>query len=332
MQEILSQNEIDSLLDALTSGKLDVEEIKQTSTVAPPTKPYDFRRPNKFSKEHLRSMEMLHQNFSRLLTSFFSGYLRAAINVEVASVGQMIYEEFMRSIPSPTVLTIFECSPLEGAAIMETNSQVIFPLIDLMFGGPGTATDKSRELTDIETTVVKRLYSRVLEHLAAAWHDLYEIEPQIRNIESNPRMQQLYSPNEVVALVTFSVSIDEEPRGLMNLCIPYIVLEPIIPKLSVRQQFLRQSGGPREEDTRWIKHWLGYSGIGMEVVLGETNITVNDFLQLQGDDILVLSRRVDQDLEMYVENEIKFGVQAGRINKNMAVQVVSLIEGGKGSD
>ncbi len=331
MQEILSQNEIDSLLEALTSGRLDVEEIKHT--VAPaPSKPYDFRRPNKFSKEHLRSLEMLHQNFSRLLASFFSGYLRASINVEVASVGQMIYEEFMRSIPSPTVLTIFECSPLEGAAIMETNSQVIFPLIDLMFGGPGTATDKARELTDIELTVVKRLYGRVLEHLASAWQDLYRIEPSIVSIEANPRMQQMYSPNEVVALVTFSVSIEEEPRGLMNLCIPYIVLEPVIPNLSVRQQFLRQTGGPKEEDTRWIKHWLGFSSVAAEVILGETHITVRDFLHLQKNDVLVLSRRIDQDLELFVENELKFGVQAGRVDKGLAVQVVSLIEGGKDNE
>ncbi|KJR98180.1 MAG: flagellar motor switch protein FliM [Peptococcaceae bacterium BRH_c4a] len=326
MQEILSQNEIDSLLEALTTGKLDVEEIKHTAAPTP-SKPYDFRRPNKFSKEHLRSLEMLHQNFARLLSSFFSGYLRASINIEVASVGQMIYEEFMRSIPSPTVLTIFQCRPLEGAAIMETNSQVVFPLIDLMFGGPGTATDKTRELTDIEITVVRRLYQRVLENLSAAWHDLYEIEPEIEGIETNPRMQQMYSPNEVVALITFSVSIEEEPRGLINLCIPYIVLEPVISRLSVRQQFIRQTGGPKEEEAKWIKHWLGYSNVGMDVILGEASITIRDFIQLQTDDVLMLSRKIDHDLELYVENELKFGVQAGRVNKNLAVQVVALIEG-----
>ncbi|MFZ5644585.1 MAG: flagellar motor switch protein FliM [Bacillota bacterium] len=327
VQEILSQNEIDSLLEALTTGKLDVEEIKHTAAPTV-TKPYDFRRPNKFSKEHLRSLEMLHQNFARLLSSFFSGYLRAAINVEIASVGQMIYEEFMRSIPSPTVLTIFQCKPLEGAAVMETNTQVVFPLIDLMFGGPGTATDKSRELTDIEITVVRKLFQRVLsEHFAAAWHDLYEIEPIIESIETNPRMQQLYSPNEVVALITFSVSIDEEPRGLINLCIPYIVLEPVVSKLSVRQQFVRQTGGSKDDEIKWIKHWMGFSNVGIEVVLGETQISVRDFLQLEVDDVLTLSRTVNHDLELYVENELKFGVQAGRVNKNLAVQVVALIEG-----
>ncbi len=328
MQEILSQSEIDSLLDALTSGKIDVTEVAKASETVE-AKPYDFRRPNKFSKEHLRSLEMVHQHFARILSSFYSGYLRTAINVEVASVGQMIYEEFMRSIPSPTVLKIIDLSTLNGLVVMETNNSVVFPLIDLLFGGPGSSTDKSRELTDIEVTVVKNLYDKVLENLAVAWQDLYEIKPVINSIETNPRMQQLYSPNEVVALITFSVSIDDEQRGLMNLCIPYIVLEPVISKLSVKQQFLRGSISPRDKEIAMIKHWLGFSELNLEVVLGETEITVNDFLILQTDDVLVLSRRIDQDLDLYVEDELKFGVQAGRVNQNLAVQVVSLNEGGK---
>lgn len=328
MQEILSQGEIDSLLEALTSGKLDVEEVKQAAPSTVSTRLYDFRRPNKFSKEHLRTLEMLHQNYSRLLSSFFSGYLRSSINVEVASVGQMIYEEFIRSIPSPTVMTILELSPLEGAVLMETNSQVVFPFIDLMFGGPGSAVEKTRELTDIELSVVRRLYSRVVEHLAVAWHDMYEITPSIQGIETNPRMQQLYSPNEVVALITFSVTMNDEPRGLINLCLPYIVLEPMIFRLSVRQQFLRQSGGPKEEDVKWLGHWLEHSRVGLEALLGVTEITISDFLNLNIGDVMLLNRRVDHDLDLFVEGKLKFAVQAGKVEDKMAVQVVALTEGG----
>jgi len=112
----------------------------------------------------------------------------------------------------------------------------------------------------------------------------------------------------------------------MNLCIPYIVLEPVMSRLSVRQQFIRQTGGPKDEDTKWIKHWLGYSNVNMEVILGEASITIRDFIQLQTDDVLILSRKINNDLELFVENELKFGVQAGRVNKNLAVQVVALIE------
>ncbi|GBF33214.1 flagellar motor switch protein FliM [Desulfocucumis palustris] len=329
MQEILSQGEIDSLLEALTSGKLDAEEVKQSGPVAVHTKAYDFRRPNKFSKDHLRTLEMLHQNFARLLSSFLSGYLRSSINVEVASTGQMIYEEFIRSIPSPTVIAVLQLAPLEGAVLMETNSQVVFPLIDLMFGGPGSSSDTIRELTDIEVSVVRKLYSRMLEHLSVAWQDMFQIEPNIQGIETNPRMQQLYSPNEVVALITFSVSLNDEPRGLINLCLPFIVLEPMISRLSVRQQFLRQSSGPRDEDMKWLKHWLGYSNVGLDVVLGEVDVSINDFLNLNTGDVLVLNRRLDQDLNLLIEGEMKFGVQAGRMNRKLAVQVVSLTEGGR---
>ncbi len=331
MQEILSQGEIDSLLEALTSGKIDAEEVKQAGPVAVHTKAYDFRRPNKFSKDHLRTLEMLHQNFARLLSSFLSGYLRSSINIEVASAGQMIYEEFIRSIPSPTVISVLELNPLEGAVLMETNSQVIFPLIDLMFGGPGSSTETIRELTDIEVSVVRKLYLRMLEHLSQAWHDLFHIDPVIQGIETNPRLQQLYSPNEVVALITFSVSLNDEPRGLINLCLPFIVLEPMISRLSVRQQFLRQSGGPKEEDLKWLRYWLGYSDVKMDVVLGEADVTVNDFLILNPGDVLILSRRMDQDLGLYVEGELKFGVQAGRLDSKLAVQVVALTEGGRGN-
>ncbi|NHM28233.1 flagellar motor switch protein FliM [Desulfofundulus sp. TPOSR] len=322
MQEVLSQGEIDSLLAALTSGELSLEEAKKPP--APAVKSYDFRRPNKFSKEHLRTLEMLHQHFARLLSSFLSGYLRAAANVELASVGQMIYEEFIRSIPSPTALAVFSLNPLEGSALMEINAQVVFPMLDLLFGGPGTSTDQMRELTEIEVTVVKRLVERILEHLAQAWHDFYSVEPEVQAIETNPRMQQLYSPNEVVALITFAVSINEEERGFINLCLPYILMEPVISRLSVRQQFSRQVGAPRPEDMERLGYWLGFSRVELQVILGETEITVHELLQLQEGDVLVLNRHLNQDLDLYVEGERKFGVQAGRVGQNLAVQVVSL--------
>lgn len=328
MQEILSQGEIDSLLEALNTGTLDIEEVKKTSEAAA-VKPYDFRRPNKFSKEHLRTLEMLHQQFARLLSSFLSGYLRSSINVEVASVGQMIFEEFMRSIPSPTIMTLFEVKPLEGTALLETSTQLAFPIIDLLFGGPGTSIDQQRELTDIELIVIRKLLTRILEHLATSWQDFYAITPNIQTIETNPRMHQLYSANEVVALITLNVYINDESRGLLNLCLPYILLEPMISLLSVRQQFLRRSSASKPDDLRWLQHWLGFSDVSLQVRLGETELTVEEFMNIQEGDVLILDRRVDRDLDMYVEDELKFAVQAGKIGENLAVQVVALSEGEK---
>jgi len=158
MQEILSQGEIDSLLQAISTGDIPVQDA-EASTSSPKVKGYDFRRPNKFSKEHLRTLEMLHQQFARHLSSFLSGYLRTNINIELASVGQIIYDEFIRSVPTPTILTVFDLEPLNGSAIMEANTGFVFPIIDLMFGGNGSANDLNRELTDIEIQVTRKMMS-----------------------------------------------------------------------------------------------------------------------------------------------------------------------------
>lgn len=323
MQEVLSQGEIDALLAALSAGELSLAEEAPKAPAAR-VRPYDFRRPNKFSREHLRTLEMLHQQFARLLSTFLSGYLRAAVNVELASVGQMIFEEFSRSIPTPTALAIFSLKPLEGSALLEAGPPVVFSMLDLLFGGPGAAGEQMREFTDIELTVVKKLAAFILDHLAQAWQDFQPVEPEVQAVETNPRMLRLYSPNEVMALLTFNVSINEEDRGLLNLCLPYLLMEPVISQLSIRQQFSRRMPAPRAEDMQRLGYWLGFSRVELTVVLGETEITLSELLQLQEGDVLVLERSVNQDLEMFVEGERKFYVQPGRVGDTLAVQVVAL--------
>lgn len=325
MQEILSQSEIDSLLQALNTGNLPADQQESTGQAAK-IKNYDFRRPNKFSKEHLRTLEMLHQHFARHLSSFLAGYLSTNINIELASTGQIIYDEFVRSIPTPTVLAVFELSPLNGPAILEANTSFIFPVIDLMFGGSGTAGDMGRELTDIEIQVTRRLMSRMLDNLVPTWHDIVELQPVIRSIETNPRLQQLYSPNDVVALLTFTVTMGENDQGMINLCLPYMVLDPVIDKLSMRQQFVRQFTSSTEQDHQNIVHWLNQCEVDITAVIGSTRITVEDFLQIQAGDVIVLDKDVNSDLHVFVGDSLKFGAQAGLVGDNLAVQVVSLIE------
>lgn len=324
MQEVLSQSEIDAMLEALTQGNLPVEEMEVGSV--PKVKNYDFRRPNKFSKEHLRTLEMLHQHYARHLSSFLSGYLRSNVNIELASVSQIIFDEFIRSIPTPTVLTVFDILPLNGSAIMETNNSFIFPVIDMVFGGSGTTGELNRELTDIEIQVTKKIMTRILEYLIPTWHDIYEIKPEVRSIETNPRLQQLYAPNEVVALITLSVIIGESDQGMINICLPYIMLDPVIAKLSVHQQFIRQTPADFEENRKLITHWLGQCAVDITAVIGETAVTVEDFLQVQTGDVIVLDKNVDHDLDVYVGESVKFGAQVGSVGDNLAVQIVSLVE------
>lgn len=325
MQEILSQSEIDSLLQALSSGDIPVQET-ETAAAAPKVKDYDFRRPNKFSKEHLRTLEMLHQQFARHLSSYLSGYLRNNINIELASVGQIIYDEFIRSVPTPTILTVFDLEPLNGSAIMEANTGFVFPIIDLMFGGSGSTTDLNRELTDIEIQVTKKMMGRILEFLVPTWQDIYKIKPEVRSIETNPRLQQLYSPNEVVALLTFSITVGENDQGMINLCLPYIMLDPVIARLSVRQQFIRQFASEKEDSYKKIVHWLNMCELDVTAIIGEATITVSDFLQLQKGDVIVLDNDVHHDLNVLIGESMKLGAQAGSVGENLAIQIVSIIE------
>ncbi|SFQ97165.1 flagellar motor switch protein FliM [Desulfoscipio geothermicus] len=325
MQEILSQGEIDSLLQALNTGSIPVQEIETTGEMAK-VKSYDFRRPNKFSKEHLRTLEMLHQHYARHLSSFLSGYLRTNINIELASVSQIIFDEFIRSIPTPTILTVFDLLPLNGSAIMEANTGFIFPIIDLLFGGNGSTGDLNRELTDIETQVTKKIVARMLEYLVPTWQDIFEIKPEVRSIETNPRLQQLYSPNEVVALLTFTVTLGENDQGMINLCLPYIMLDPVIAKLSVRQQFIRQFSSTQEDNTKNIAYWLNRCEVDITAVLGDAGITVEDFLQIQQGDVIVLDKNINSDLDVLVGDNLKFGAQVGAVGDNLAIQIVSLIE------
>ncbi|MBE0467731.1 MAG: flagellar motor switch protein FliM, partial [Candidatus Desulforudis sp.] len=226
MKEILSQGEIDAILSAVATGRVKAEDLRETEAQAA-YKPYDFRRPNKFSKDQLRTLQTLHEGYARILSNFLSGYLSANIVVRVASVDQFTFDDFVRSVPVPTVLTIFSLKPLKGMAVMETNPQFLFPIIDLLFGGPGEIPKRVRELTDIELSVIRKLTGKLLESFQLAWQDVYNVEPQIESMETNPRLHQIISPNEIVAVITLTTVVGGSARGLINICLPHIVLDPM---------------------------------------------------------------------------------------------------------
>ncbi|AQS59798.1 flagellar motor switch protein FliM [Desulforamulus ferrireducens] len=322
-KEVLSQGEIDSLLAALMSGEVPQETIEQKEHKK--LKLYDFRRPNKFTKEQLRTLQVLHEGYARLLANFLSGYLRSTITIEMASIGQFTYEEFVNSVPSPTVMTIFSLAPLKGTALMETNLQFLFPVIDLQFGGPGEMPQKIRELTDIELSVANRIIKRLLDHLTISWKDIVSITPKIESIDANPHIHQLMSPNDIVAVITLSAGVGNEVRGLINLCLPYNLLDSVLSKFSLANQFTRHTE-QEEKDLRALEYWLGESDVEINVVAGHADISVKDFLQLQVGDVLTLDRNFTQDLDMYVGEELKYKVQVGTVGQSLAVQVTSLAE------
>jgi flagellar motor switch protein FliM len=319
-KEILSQTEIDALLTALSSGKVKVDDLRKSEKKVS-YKIYNFRRPDKFSKEQLRTLSTLHDNFARLLSSFLSAYLRFNCNIRVASVEQFTFDDFIRSIPIPTVLNIFSAKPCKGLAIMETNPQFLFPVIDLLFGGSGEMPPQVRNLTEIELSVVRQLNSQILGCLKQAWVDFFNIEPQIEALETNPHLYQVVSPAEIVAVITFTAVVGTN-RGLINLCFPYLMLEPVLSQISMYYNFAQTIEVAEEINN--IQYWLGEAEVELRVVLGEATIMVKDFLALTKGDVLSLDRKTNQELDLYVGDQLKFKAQAGFLKRNLAVQINAL--------
>ena len=328
MTDVLSQEEIDALLKVMTTGEQKGEETIKPISSPSTLKKYDFRRPNKFSKDQLRTLHILHENSARILSGFLSSYLRTNINMTVSSVEQFTFDDFIRSLPMPTLITIFSLQPLKGMAVMETAPHFLLPVIDLLFGGTGDVPSRARELTDIEISVAKKLSGKMLESLSFAWSDIFSVTPEIENVETNPRLQQVISPGEVVVVIAFSTTIGSEARGLVNLCLPHVMLEPVLAQLS-NYYHVRSAGSQEAAAEKELRYWVDKVAVDVTVVTGETEVTVRDFLNLQEGDILSLERRINQDLDVYIGDQLRYKAQAGTVGRHLAVQITAFAEGGE---
>lgn len=327
MSEILSQEEIDALLSALTTGEPKTEQAKKADESHKKIRVYDFKRPNKFSKEQIHTIQAIHENFARLLATSFSAQLRTVVQINVHSVEQLTYEEFIHSLPNPTILNIFQMTPLEGNAVLEINPSITFTIIDRLFGGPGQAPEKIRDLTDIERIVVERVVYRSLDILREAWDNIIQFKPKLDVIETNPLFTQIVSPAEMVVLVSFRTQFGDN-EGLINLCIPFLVLEPIISKLSAHFWFAGTARENTQESIQRIKNRIEKAGVNFSVVLGNTSITVRELLELQAGDVIMLDSRVTEPLNVLVGSRTKFLGRPGVVGSKSAVQIVSVLKEG----
>ena len=324
MNEVLSQDEIDQLLMAISSGEsenVDFKPVNDTRKI----KIYDFKRPDKFSKEQIRTVQIMHETFSRLTTTSLSAQLRCMVQVHVASVDQLTYEEFIRSIPSPTTLAVINMDPLKGNAILEIDPAITFSMIDRLFGGLGQATKVQRDLTDIEQSVMEGIIVRILANMRESWTQVIDLRPRLGQIETNPQFAQIVPPSEMVVLVTLETKVGEE-EGMMNFCIPYITIEPIISKLSSQFWFSSVRRSSTTQYLNVLKEKL--STVDMDVVaeIGTIDLPVRDALALRAGDIVRLSNvRVGDPLTLSVGNKKKFLCQPGVIGKRMAVQIIDKI-------
>lgn len=320
MTDILSQDEIDQLLNAISSGDTPQEEFTQ-ATEQKKVKIYDFKRPDKFSKDQIRTVQMMHETFARLTTTALSAKLRSMVGVHVTSVDQLTYEEFIRSIPNPTTLALINMDPLKGSAILEIDPSITFTVIDRLFGGMGEHYKVSRELTDIEMSVIEGIVVHILGNLREAWSTVIDLRPRLGNIETNPQFAQIVPPNEMVMLITLETKIGDS-EGMMNLCIPYITIEPIIQKLSAQYWFSNIRRGESEVNKQIIQGRLDSVQVEVSVEVGTVELSFNELMALQQGDIIKLTNTtVRDDMTFKVGDRPKFKCRPGRVGSHLAVQI-----------
>ncbi|WP_342512596.1 flagellar motor switch protein FliM [Sporosarcina sp. FSL K6-1522] len=328
--DILSQNEIDALLSALSTGEMSADDMKKEEETRK-VKVYDFKRALRFSKDQIRSLTRIHENFARLLTTYFSAQLRTYVQINVASVDQIPFEEFIRSIPNMTLINIFEVPPLDGNILMEVNPNIAYSMLDRLMGGVGASTGKADNLTEIETKIMTNLFERSFDNLREAWSGIIDIDPFLTELEVNPQFLQMISPNETVVVISFNIVIGES-SGMINICIPHVVLEPIVPNLSVRYWMQSNKKEPTPEQSIELEKRLKQAPLTVTTELGQGRMTVEDFLYLQVGDVVSLNRKIDDPLIVKVGDIPKFTAQPGHLKNRMAVQIIEPLIGGDEDD
>ena len=324
MAEVLSQSDIDSLLSALSSGKIEADQVPNEEEKHR-IKLYDFKSPQKFSKDHLRALELIHDNYARLMSSYLSAQLRNNVKVKIESTQQITYDEFIHSIPNSTVLTIFKMPPLSGSILFEMNPQFAFQIIDILLGGMGSRMVKFKEFSDIDKNILRNVNAGLVANLKVAWQDVLDVEPEILALETNPALNQTLAPNEPVALITFSVEMNNS-SSFINICIPYLSIEKVIDKLVVQYWFRENDDETISDSRSKLKERLNIVSVPMTGVLGGTNISVDEFLQLTVGDVITLDNSSDSQVKVFVEDHLCYTGKPGIIGKNRGIQILDIID------
>ena len=322
MGEVLSQNEIDNLLKALSSGELDIDEAKNSSEKQ--VKNYDFARPAKFSKEHLRTLEIIFEHFSRLLATDLPAYLRKSVNVDVVNSEVVIYSEFSNALSNPVLLGVIGMEPLSGNVIMEMASNLGFAIVDRLLGGSGAQISKERDFSEIELSILERIFSICVNLLREPWANVVKVTPRLERIETNSQFAQIISPSETIAIITLNIKIGDV-EGLMNICLPYFTLETVMDKLNTKYWFSTMKDEHDENYQEYLEVMLRKVDVPVKAVLGKSAISVDDFVHLQVGDVIRLDSKVDSDLNVYVGNIRKFTALPGASKDAYAVQVTTVI-------
>lgn len=317
MADVLSQQEIDALLSAINSGDLQATNVnKEMGKV----KVYDFKRAMRYSKEQLRSIARIHENFTRLLTNYLSAQLRTFVQINIDLVEQVNYHEFIASIPSRTILNLFEVKPMDGKMAMEVNPQVAYAIMERLLGGNGNPSERYGTLTDIESLLLQKIFSQAANIYSDVWKNIATLKVRWEAIELNPQFVQIASPNDTVIIIALHTTIGEI-SGRMTLCLPHSIVEPVLPKLSTHQMLssMVKKSVPQEDK---IKSNLDSVSVPVIAELGRATLSVSDIYNLQIGDVVGIE---SGKIHVKVGNSVRFLGNPGLQKGKYAVQIEQVI-------
>ena len=330
MSKILSQEEIDALLSGEGIGEGAGEAVGEAAGEEEKEKLvslYDFKHPNRVSKDQLRTVQTIHESFARGFATHLSTRLRSLVDIDLTSVDQLTYSEFIMSMADPSAVYIFNIKELEGDAILEISPQLVLYIIDRSFGGEGGVIQEAREITIIEQNVMKKIVDNALEQLVRAWQNITPLTLELRDFETNPQLIQISPPGETAIMISFEVKISDF-SSLLNLCFPYFVLEDVMPKLSAQHQIAHNQKKRSHHEENIVKHKLNKTDVPVSVNLGRTELSLREVLDLEEGDIVRLDNRLDKMLEVIIGDTAKFRGKPGIYRGHKAVQLVSEIREG----
>lgn len=322
MGEVLSQSEIDNLLAMMSAGELDVDKMQDEEEKQ--VKNYDFNRPAKFSKEHLRTLEIIYEHYGRLISNNLPVYLRKNVQVSVSSSETVTFSEFSNALSNPVILGIMDFQPLTGNIIVELSTNLGYAMIDRMLGGSGVPLEKSRTFSEIETTIIEKMMVLFTQLMRDPWKNVLEISPMLSRLETNPQFAQIVAPTDMTAIVTLNMKIGDV-EGYINICLPFLTLEDIMDKLNTKYWYSTMQENRDQNYEEYIEALIRKVDVPVKAVLGKSNISVSDFLGLQVGDCIRLNTRVDSEMNVYVGNIKKFTALPGANNDAYAVRVTAVI-------
>ena len=324
MANILSQNEIDELLSVLSSGKDTlVDDLQQDDPKA--AKPYDFRTANKFSKEQIRTLHFIYDNYASRLSTYLSGTLRTLCEVEVISIEEQTFSELSNSMPSPVVVSIINMPPLQGSSLFVISSAISYEIVSRLLGGTGEMQALDKPFTEIELSIMERVIKKVLALMSEAWERINKISVQLDRIETSSQYVQIVSSNEPIAIITMNVKIGSV-SDIINICIPNVAVQPISKKLVMKTWYSEHNFHKKTMNVKELKQGLSGVTLNLYTVFNEIEATVRDILTTQVGDVIKIAHNISMPVTVKIEHIPKFKAFIGMQGSNYAVKVADILK------